>query len=98
MKNDAMTQQILVRLDRFEVRLDEVAQAITQMVRTEERVSQIIEQNTALFDTVAKLQDDVTNLKMESVRQKQSISAFERFAWIVIGASASVVAWFFRGE
>ena len=81
------------RLDRFEFQLDEIRAALIQMAKTEERVAIILEQNVAMFKTVSDLQNRLNDVEKENATQQQSIGLFERAAWIVAGAVASIGTW-----
>lgn len=90
--------QILKRLDRFEDQLSEVRAAIVQMAKTEERVSLLLQNNTAILENQNAIYNRLSALEIENATQKQSIGTFERLSWIAIGAAASVAAWFARGQ
>lgn len=82
------------RLDRFELNLDEIRGVLVQMARTEERVSVILDQNTALMRNQVSIENRLREIEKENATQGQSIGFFERAAWIVAGAAGSVATWF----
>jgi hypothetical protein len=88
---------------RIEKKVDRIAESMVQMVRTEERVSVILEQNAILFKKTAELQgryDDMVSTihKMEIAQTKnaQSVGFFERVWWIICAGAASVATWKFK--
>lgn len=84
---------IIGRLDRLEIRIDEVRAAMVQMAKTEERVSVILEQITTLFTKHTELQAQITKIEKENATQGQSIGFFERIGWIIAGAIGSLATW-----
>ena len=88
--------QLMQRLDRFERSLDEMRGAVVQMARTEERVSNILEQNTLLFKELSVVKNRLNDIEKVNATQGQSLSFFERFGWLIATGVAGVIGWMFR--
>ncbi len=95
--SEKVLHQLTQRLDRFEEQLGSVGEAIVQMARTEERVSNLLEQNNTLFKKMDRFQQAVEDIKIESAKQNQSLGFFERVGWIVVTAGVALAGYFARG-
>ncbi|MBL4860735.1 MAG: hypothetical protein JKX96_07745 [Acinetobacter sp.] len=96
-ETDNILFQHAQRLDRFEDQLGEISKAIVQMAKIQERVSILIDQNSALVEKDESLQIRINSLEIQAAVQKKSMSVFERIAWIVITGVVSGVTWVVKG-
>lgn len=84
------------RLDRIDVKLDKLSEAISQLARIEERISH---QNDNMNQVDGKLNDLETRIRALEVQGSSRgvvIGGIERFGWIAVSALIGVVAYFFR--
>ncbi|WP_067518580.1 hypothetical protein [Endozoicomonas ascidiicola] len=84
------------RLDRIDVKLDKLSEAISQLARIEERISH---QNDNMHQLDAKLSDmesRIRTLELQGSSRGVLLAGIERFGWIVISALIGLAAYFFR--
>lgn len=94
-----MSDDIINRLDRFENKLDKLADAVLTIARVEERQSQHSRTLERVWTEVAAVRDDATDLKARvgEIETKQAqarvnMSWIERIAWTVITVGAASIS------
>ena len=84
------------RLDRIDVKLDRLSDAVSQLARIEERISHQTE-NLGQFDSkLADLEIRVRALETQSSSRGVLLAHIERFGWIFISAMVGLAAYFFK--
>lgn len=96
-------EQIISRLDRFEDKLDKLADAVLTIARVEERQAQHSRTLERVWNEVNAVREDVKGIKtrLSVVENKQSessgkMSVWERIAWIVVAAIVGGASYFGR--
>ena len=84
------------RLDRIDVKLDKLSEAISQLARIEERISHQNDNLNQVDNKLSDLEARIRTLELHSSSRAVVIGSIERFGWMVISALIGVVAYFFR--
>lgn len=95
---------IISRLDRFENKLDKLADAVLTIARVEERQSQhsrtlerVWGEVTAIRDDVGALKGRVVDIESRQAESKIKLSIAERIFWLFASSAIGGGAWFFGG-
>ena len=100
-------QTIKERLDKFETKIDKLAEAVLAITRIEERQAQyarsmerafskIDEIDNKLNSKVEGLERDISLIREKANLNQQKIGMGERVWWIVVTAVVGVAAWWFK--
>ena len=84
------------RLDRIDVKLDKLSEAISQPARIEERVSHQNDNTNQEDSKLSDLEARIRTLELQGSSRGVVIGSIERFGWIVITSLIGIVAYFFR--
>ena len=84
------------RLDRTDVKLDKLSEAISQLARIAERISHQNDNLNQVDNKLSDLEGRSRTLELHSSSRAMVIGSIERFGWIVISALIGIVAYFFR--
>ena len=84
------------RLDRIESKLDKVSEAITNIVRLEERVVAGIDRIDRLEFRIDHIEATLDNVKMISQKNDGFVRNSERLMWAIVTAAISFVVYLLR--
>ena len=84
------------RLDRIDVKLDKLSEAVSQLARIEERISHQTESMGQIDSRLNDMEARIRTLELQSSSRGVLLAGIERFGWIVISALIGVAAYFFR--
>jgi tetrahydromethanopterin S-methyltransferase subunit G len=84
------------RLDRIESKLDKVSEAITNIVRLEEKVVAGTDRIDRLEFRMDHLEATVDNVKMVAQRNDGFVKNSERLMWAIITAAISLAVYMLR--
>jgi hypothetical protein len=86
------------RLDRIEIKLDKLADALTTLVRVEERLAAITAQQVANEARVQGLADRIELLQGENHRNAPVLQLWERTFWLFLAGAISAVTFILTGR
>ncbi len=84
------------RLDRIDVKLDKLSEAISQLARIKERISHQHDNMNQVDSKLSDLEKRIRTLELQGSSRGVVIGSIERFGWIVMSALIGLVAYFFR--
>ena len=84
------------RLDRIDIKLDKLSEAISQLARIEERISHQNDNMNQVDSKLSDLEARIRTLELQGSSRGVVIGSIERFGWIVISSLIGIVAYFFR--
>ena len=84
------------RLDRIDVKLDKLSEAVSQLARIEERISHQTESMGQIDSRLNDMEARIRTLELQSSSRGVLVAGIERFGWIVISALIGLAAYFFR--
>ena len=84
------------RLDRIDVKLDKLSEAISQLARIEERISHQNDNMNQVDSKLSDLEARIRTLELQGSSSGVVIGGIERFGWIAVSALIGVVAYFVR--
>lgn len=84
------------RLDRIDIKLDKLSEAISQLARIEERISHQHDNMNQVDSKLGDLEARIRTLELQGSSRGVVIGSIERFGWIAVSALIGVVAYFFR--
>lgn len=84
------------RLDRIDVKLDKLSEAISQLARIEERISHQHDNMNQVDSKLSDLEKRIRTLELQGSSRGVVIGSIERFGWLVVSALIVLVAFFFR--
>jgi hypothetical protein len=95
MTKTAETQQ---RLDRIELKIDKLAEAIISLARAEEKLVQLENDKKFLMEKMVKFEERLLQLERNTSDTVSSLSFISRFFWIGMSAIGATVIgmWFAR--
>ena len=71
------------RLDRIELKVDRLAEAMVEMARMEERLVTVFKRMEAMCGTLKKLDDRLDEIERKALLRGQKIAFAERIFWMV---------------
>ena len=71
------------RLDRIELKVDRLAEAMVEMARMEERLVTVFKRMESMCDTLKKLDDRLDEIERKALLRGQKIAFAERIFWMV---------------
>ena len=83
------------RLDRIDVKLDKLSEAISQLARIEERISHQHDNMNQVDSKLSDLEKRIRTLELQGSSRGVVIGSIERFGWIVMSALIGLIAYFF---
>jgi predicted nuclease with TOPRIM domain len=93
----AQDEVFLTRLDRLEVKLDKLTEAVSAIARVEEKVYSSNKRVDRLEYRMDLIEADVDKAKEEVINKNaQTVKATERFFWVAISAIVSVAVYMVR--
>ena len=84
------------RLEKIEVKLDRLADAVVSIARIEERVATVLKQNDRFFTRMDKIEQRLEEVEAQADVNSNTGRFIERFMWIIVGASIGLIAYFLR--
>ena len=82
------------RMDRFEVKIDKLSEAVFAIVRVEERQAQHASSMNRMFTAVEKMERRVLTLENVVTTNTIKVGFGERVWWVVATAGVGFIAWF----
>lgn len=89
-------EAFLTRLDRLEIKLDKLTEAVSAIVRVEEKVYSSNKRVDRLEYRLDLIEADVDKAKETIGRNAQTVKATERFFWVAVSAIASIAVYLMR--
>ena len=84
------------RLDRIDVKLDKLSEAVSQLARIEERISHQNDNMNQLDSRLGEMEARIRALELQGSSRGVLLAGMERFGWLVVSALIGLVAFFFR--
>ena len=84
------------RLEKIEVKLDRLADAVVSIARIEERVATVLRQNDRFFIRMDKIEQRLDDVEAQSDVNSNTGRFIERFMWIVVAAAIGLLVYFVR--
>ncbi len=84
------------RLDRIDVKLDKLSEAVSQLARIEERISHQTESMGQIDSRLNDMEARIRTLELQGSSRGVLLAGIERFGWIVISALIGVAAFFYK--
>ncbi|WP_299735356.1 hypothetical protein [uncultured Endozoicomonas sp.] len=84
------------RLDRIDVKLDKLSEAVSQLARIEERISHQTENMGQIDSRLNDMEARIRTLELQGSSRGVLLAGIERFGWIAISALIGLAAYFFR--
>ena len=84
------------RLDRIDVKLDKLSEAVSQLARIEERISHQTEGMSQIDARLNDMEARIRALELQSSSRGVLLAGIERFGWIITSALIGLAAYFFR--
>jgi uncharacterized protein (DUF2344 family) len=92
----AQEEVFLTRLDRLEVKLDKLTEAVSAIARVEEKVYSSNKRVDRLEYRMDLIEADVDKAKEVINKNAQTVKATERFFWVAISAIVSIAVYMVR--
>lgn len=89
-------EAFLTRLDRLEIKLDKLTEAVSAIVRVEEKVYSSNKRVDRLEYRLDLIEADVDKVKETLSQNSQTVRATERFFWIAVSSAVSMYVYFMR--
>lgn len=84
------------RLDRIDVKLDKLSEAVSQLARIEERISHQNDNMNQLDSKLSEMEARIRALELQGSSRGVLLAGIERLGWLVVSALIGLVAFFFR--
>ncbi len=84
------------RLERVEIKIDRLSEALVSMARIEERVTTVLKQTDRFMDRLDKMEERLEIVELQSNLNKKSVTSTERVIWILITAGISTAFYMLR--
>ena len=84
------------RLEKIEIKLDRLADAVVSIARIEERVATVLKQNDRFFTRMDKIEQRLDDVEAQSDVNSNTGRFIERFMWIVVAAAIGLLVYFVR--
>lgn len=84
------------RLDRIEIKLDKLTEAVTAIARVEEKIHASSQKIDRLEYRLDVNEGDLDNLKSIVAQNAFTVKASERFFWIIFSAFVSLGVYFLQ--
>ena len=80
------------RLEKIEIKLDRLADAVVSIARIEERVATVLKQNDRFFTRMDKIEQRLEEVEAQADVNSNTGRFIERFMWIIVAASIGLIA------
>ena len=84
------------RLERVEIKIDRLSEALVSMARIEERVTTVLKQTDRFMDLLDKMEERLEIVELQSNLNKKSVTSTERVIWILVTAGISTAFYMLR--
>ena len=84
------------RLERVEMKIDRLGEALVTMARVEERVTTVLKQTDRFIVRLDSMERIMEDVEIQSSLNKKFVGGVERFLWILITAGITTVFFFLR--
>ena len=84
------------RLDRIDVKLDKLSEAVSQLARIEERISHQNDNMIQLDSKLSEMEARIRALELQGSSRGVLLAGIERFGWLVVSGLIGLAAYFFR--
>jgi|TARA_Y100000588_G_C14029820_1_gene828126 hypothetical protein len=84
------------RLERVEMKIDRLGEALVTMARVEERVTTVLKQTDRFIVRLDSMERRMEDVEIQSSLNKKFVGGVERFLWILITAGITTVFFFLR--
>ena len=84
------------RLEKIEIKLDRLADAVVSIARIEERVATVLKQNDRFFTRMDKIEQRLEEVEAQADVNSNTGRFIERFMWIIVAESIGLIAYFLR--
>ncbi len=84
------------RLERVEIKIDRLSEALVSMARIEERVTTVLKQTDRFMDRLDKMEERLEIVELQSNLNKKSVTSTERVIWILLTAGISTAFYMLR--
>ena len=84
------------RLERVEIKIDRLSEALVSMARIEERVTTVLKQTDRIMDRLDKMEERLEIVELQSNLNKKSVTSTERVIWILVTAGISTAFYMLR--
>ena len=84
------------RLERVEMKIDRLGEALVTMARVEERVTTVLKQTDRFIVRLDSMERRMEDVEIQSSLNKKYVGGVERFLWILITAGITAVFFFLR--
>ena len=84
------------RLERVEMKIDRLGEALVTMARVEERVTTVLKQTDRFIVRLDSMERRMEAVEIQSSLNKKFVGGVERFLWILITAGITAVFFFLR--
>ena len=84
------------RLERVEMKIDRLGEALVTMARVEERVTTVLKQTDRFIVRLDSMERRMEYVEIQSSLNKKFVGGVERFLWILITAGITTVFFFLR--
>ena len=84
------------RLERVEMKIDRLGEALVTMARVEERVTTVLKQTDRFIVRLDSMERRMEDVEIQSSLNKKFVGGGERFLWILITAGITTVFFFLR--
>ena len=84
------------RLDRIDVKLDNLSEAVSLLARIEERIAHQTENMIQINTRLNDMESRIRSLEFQSSSRGVVIGYIERFGWILMTAAIGLAAYFLR--
>ena len=91
-----MIDDVSNRLDKLDIKIDKLADAIVAIARIEERVTTVLKQNDRFIMRMDRLENRVETVEQKAIANSKGINMFERLFCIGVSAIASIIVYNLR--
>ena len=84
------------RLERVEIKIDRLSEALVSMARIEERVTTVLKQTDRFMDRLDRMDERLEIVELQSNLNKKSVTSTERVIWILVTAGISTAFYMLR--
>jgi len=80
----------LVRMDRLETKIDQLADAVIAIARAEEKIAILMQDTSDIKESIIETTMSVHRIDMKSEANSIDLKTLGKFFWIVIGGAVSI--------
>lgn len=84
------------RLERVEMKIDRLGEALVTMARVEERVTTVLKQTDRFIVRLDSMERRMEDVEIQSSLNKKFVGGAERLTWVIITASIAAAFYFLR--